>query len=78
MAATLLLNVPVFWTAGRFRGKYHTHLQGKKSVEQETSVQHVARRNSVKYRCDNPKFDFGSLLLLTELQEDMIMRSTGR
>jgi hypothetical protein len=49
-----ILNVAIFWVIAPCSshvnrssgGKYHFHLQGRKSVEQETSVQHVTRQNS--------------------------------
>jgi hypothetical protein len=45
------MNVMIFWDTApcspyanrRFRGKYYLHLQGKKSAEQETSLQQVDR-----------------------------------
>jgi hypothetical protein len=50
------MNDTIFWDMAplclyvnrRFGGIYHLNLQGKKSAEQEISLQHVARQNSVR------------------------------
>jgi hypothetical protein len=51
------MNVAIFWDIQscspyvnrRFGGTFHLHLQGRKSAEQDTSVQVVARPTAVKY-----------------------------
>jgi hypothetical protein len=53
-----MVNVAIFWNTSscnlyvnrRFREMYHFHIQGRKSAEQETRVQQVARRNHKSYK----------------------------
>jgi hypothetical protein len=58
LALSMWYDVAIFWDIApstpyvnrRFGGTYHLHLQGRKSAEQETSMQQVAGQNFLPWR----------------------------